>query len=69
VIRTDARLVMYNDITVFDVDGDARPYTVGDEFAVYRGGGPRDGERIGTVTIAAIHPDGSPHLELRLCRS
>jgi hypothetical protein len=55
------RLIIYDDV------GDA-PVEIGDMVEVIRGGGPRDGERIGIATIAWIdQPDDDVTIAIAWC--
>jgi hypothetical protein len=55
------RVYMHDDETHLDVH---EPLAVGDVIQVFRGNGPREGDRMGTATVTAIE-DGVPVLNIR----
>lgn len=55
------RLVAYDDEMHLQPH---RPLAVGDTLEVVRGNGPREGDRMGTATVAAFE-DGAPVLDVR----
>jgi hypothetical protein len=56
--RPVGRMVMYDDETHLGTpDGIIR---VGDTFDVFRGSGPREGDRIGVATVTAIEATAIP---------
>jgi hypothetical protein len=59
----DSRVVVYDDEVHLDLYG---PVAVGDVFPVYRGGGRRDGDLIGSAIIVGFDEDGAPQLTVRL---
>ena len=58
-----AHLIVYDrESHLFVPEGDT--LALGDTFEVYRGNGPREGERMGTATVTRFE-DGSPVLDVR----
>lgn len=56
-------LTVYNREMHLDVNA-GRALAVGETIPVIRGNGPREGERIGSATIAGFEHDGSPQLSV-----
>lgn len=55
------RVLFHNREIHLDVSGRIE---IGDSYPVIRGNGPREGDQMGTATVSAINPDGSPQLDL-----
>jgi hypothetical protein len=49
--------MVYNNESHLEYEADV-PLNVGDTFPAIRGNGPREGERVGTVTVTAVTEDG-----------
>ena len=64
MIRADCRVTIYNDL--IHLDAPPSGLEVGDEIPVVRGGGPRDGDRMGTAHIVGFNADGTPEIDVHL---